>query len=71
VDSKMLTVRLPAEQAQELEAVAQADGVPVAEEVRTAIAAHIEARRNDQAFRERLRASIERNKKILEKLAES
>ncbi len=27
--------------------------------------------RNDQAFRQRLRASIERNKKILEKLAES
>ena len=51
--------------------MAQVNDVPVAEEVRTAIAAHIEARRNDQAFRERLRASIERNKKILEKLAKS
>ncbi|RIK10611.1 MAG: hypothetical protein DCC49_02860 [Acidobacteria bacterium] len=71
MDSKMLTVRVPAEQAEELEQVADVDGVPVAEEVRTAIAAHIEARRKDQAFRERLRASIERNKKILEKLAET
>jgi predicted DNA-binding protein len=71
VESKILTVRLPAEQAEELEAVAQANGVPMAEEVRAAIAAHIEARRNDQAFRERLRVSIERNKRILKKLAET
>jgi predicted DNA-binding protein len=71
VENKILTVRLPAEQAEELEAVAPANGVPMAEEVRAAIAAHIEARRNDQAFRERLRASIERNKRILKKLAET
>lgn len=71
MESKILTVRLPAEQAEELEAVAQANGVPMAEEVRAAIAAHIEARRNDQAFRERLRVSIERNKRILKKLAET
>lgn len=71
VDSKMLTVRVPADQAEELEQVADVDGVPVAEEVRAAIAAHIEARRKDRAFRERLRASIERNKEILEKLAET
>ena len=69
MENKVLTVRLPAEQAQELEAVADVNGVPVAEEVRAAIAAHIEARRKDTAFRERLRASIERNKSILEKLA--
>lgn len=67
----MLTVRVPAEQAQELEAVAEVNGVAVAEEVRAAIAAHIEARRKDEAFRVRLRASIERNKTILEKLAET
>jgi predicted DNA-binding protein len=71
VDNKMLTVRLPAEQAEELEAVAEVNGVAVAEEVRAAIAAHIEARRKDKEFRERLRASIERNRQILEKLAET
>lgn len=71
IENKMLTVRLPEEQGQELEAVAQVNGVPVAAEVRAAIAAHIEARRKDAAFRERLRASIERNRKILEKLVES
>lgn len=68
---KAMTVRLPAEQAAELEAVAQVEGVPVAEEIRTAIAAHIEARRNDESFRARLRASIERNKQILEKLSQA
>lgn len=71
MESKTLTVRLPEEQAQEIEAVARVNGVPVAEEVRAAIAAHIAARRKDEAFRGRLRASIERNKTILEKLADS
>lgn len=70
-NNKILTVRLPADQAQELEAVAEVNGVAVAEEVRAAIAAHIEARRKDEEFRGRLRASIERNKMILEKLAEA
>jgi hypothetical protein len=39
------------------------------QEIRRAIAAHIEARRQDKEFRERLRASIERNREILERLA--
>jgi hypothetical protein len=37
----------------------------------TAITAHIEERRKDKVFRERLRASIERNKQILEKLSQT
>jgi hypothetical protein len=69
VEAKAMTVRLSAEQAAELEAVAQVEGVPVAEEIRTAIAAHIDSRRQDKAFQKRLRASIERNRQILEKLA--
>lgn len=70
MESKAMTLRLPQEQAQELEAVAQVDGVPVAEAVRTAITEHIEARRRDKAFQQRLRASLDRNQHILEKLAE-
>jgi hypothetical protein len=71
MEGKAMTVRLSADQAAELEAVAQVEGVPVAEAIRSAIAALIEARRNDEAFRERLRTSIERNNQILEKLAKS
>ena len=67
---KSMTLRLSPEQAEALQAVAQADGVPLAEVVRTAIADHIERRRKDKAFQERLRTSIERNQSILARLAE-
>jgi hypothetical protein len=63
------TLRLPVEQAEELEAIAGIDEVSINEEVRRAIAAHIEARRQDVDFRKRLQASIDRNKEILERLA--
>ena len=42
---------------------------PVNEEIRRAIAAHIEARRQDAEFQKRLQDSIDRNKEILERLA--
>ena len=66
-----MTVRLSEEQAAELEAVAQVDGVPVSEEIRDAIDAYIETRRQDKEFQRRLRESIERNQQILDKLARS
>ncbi|MEA2683126.1 MAG: hypothetical protein QOK05_1454 [Chloroflexota bacterium] len=66
---KSMTVRLPAEQAAELEAVAATDGMSVAEAVRQAIGGHIESRRKDKAFQARLRASLQRNRRLLEKLA--
>lgn len=66
---KSTTLRLSQEQAETLEAVAQTDGVPVAQAVRSAIAAHIEQRRQDKDFQQRLRASLQRNQRILERLA--
>ena len=63
------TLRLPVDQAEELDAIAGIDEVSVNEEIRRAIAAHIEARRQDADFRKRLQASIERNKEILGRLA--
>lgn len=67
--TKALTLRLPVDQAEALEAIAGVDEVSITEEIRRAITAHIEARRQDEAFRERLRTSIERNREILERLA--
>lgn len=67
---KGFTVRLDDDQAGELEAVARAAGVPVAEEIRQAITARIEERRQDAEFRARLRRSIEDNQKILDRLAQ-
>lgn len=69
MERKAMTVRIPAEQAEELEAVADVDGVPVSEAIRRGITEHIETRRRDEAFRARLKDSLERNGKILEKLA--
>ena len=67
---KGFTVRLDDDQAGELEAVARAAGVPVAEEIRQAITARIAERRQDEEFRARLRRSIEDNQKILDRLAQ-
>ncbi len=67
--AKGFTVRLDDDQAAELEAVAKVEGVPVAEEIRQAIAVRIEQRRNDDEFRERLRQAIADNQKILDRLA--
>ena len=69
--TRALTVRLPAEQAEALEAVALVDNVPIAEAIRIAVAAHIEARRRDEAFQERRKASLERSVQLLERLAGS
>lgn len=65
---KSMTVRLAAEQAAELETVAATDSMSVAEAVRQAISGHIDGRRKDKAFQARLRASLERNRQLLEKL---
>ncbi len=65
-----MTLRLTDEQATLLEAVANADNVSMQEAIRTAIDRHIEDRRRDDAFRQRLQDSIKRNQDILEKLAQ-
>ncbi len=66
---KSRTLRLPVDHAEALEAIAGVEGVSVNEEIQRAIATHIEARRADPDFRRRLKASIERNREILERLA--
>jgi hypothetical protein len=66
---KSMTLRLTAEQAAELERVAEVDGVSVSDAVRSAIAGHIEARRQDAEFRARLKRMIRENQEILERLA--
>lgn len=63
------TLRLPAEQAETLEAIAGIDEVSINEEIRRAIGAHIEAQRRDPDFRRRLQASIRRNREILDRLS--
>jgi predicted DNA-binding protein len=66
---KAMTLRLPPEQASTLEAVADVNGVTVAEEVRTAIQARIDALRADPEFQARLREHLKRNQEVLDWLA--
>ena len=66
---KAMTLRLPAEQADALEMVAEVDGVSMSEAVRDAIESHIDNRRADDGFQERLAASMERHRRILDRLA--
>ncbi len=68
-DQKNMTLRLSGVQADELEAVARAEGISVSDAVREAITEHIDRKRRDKAFRERLRAVMERDREILERLA--
>lgn len=69
-ETKAMTLRLPAKQAKELETVAQIDQVPTSEAVRAAIHSYIEARRQDDEFKERLRRTLEEQRDILERLAQ-
>ncbi len=69
METRALTLRLPTDQAAQLEAVARADGVSVSEAVRSAIADRIEARRKDSAFQARIKQMMEEERAVLEQLA--
>lgn len=61
-----MTIRLSADQADELETVANVDQQPVSEVIRAAISAHIAQRKQDDQFQEGLRARIDRAQQMLE-----
>lgn len=52
-----------------LELVARADDQTVTEAIRTAIDAHIDERRRDEDFKERLRRRHEQERELYERLA--
>jgi predicted transcriptional regulator len=67
--AKTMTLRLDDERAATLELVARADNQSVSDAVRSAIDAHIEERRRDQAFIERLRQRHQEESALYERLA--
>lgn len=67
--TKVMTLRLPADQARDIEAVARADGQSLTEAVRAAIDTHIESRRKDAEFAERIRQMMREERETLERLA--
>ena len=64
---KTMTIRLSADQAEELNTIAVVDGQPISQVIRLAIAGHIEERKRDGAFQDSLRRRIERAERMLMK----
>jgi predicted DNA-binding protein len=60
VKVKSMTLRLPREQADELELIASVDGKPMSEEIREALEQHVKNRREDPEFQARLKRSQDR-----------
>jgi predicted transcriptional regulator len=69
--TRTTTIRLPTDQADELEAIARVDGMAFSEAIRQAVAAYITTRQADHAFQERLRRRVEADQHILERLADT
>lgn len=61
-----MTIRLSAEQAEQLDLVAAVDDQPVSDVIRAAIAEHVETRRKDEAFQRGLRERISRAQDLLD-----
>jgi predicted transcriptional regulator len=67
---KTTTVRMPEELADTADVVARTRGISVNALIIEALAAEIERVRQDKEFTGRLRALVERDKEILDRLAE-
>jgi Arc/MetJ-type ribon-helix-helix transcriptional regulator len=67
--TKATSLRLPEPMAAEIAAVARADGIPVSEAVRIAIAKHIAERKSDEDFQKRLKQLLEEDQKVLKLLS--
>jgi predicted transcriptional regulator len=64
-EQKAMTIRLPVEQAEQLETVASIENRPISDVIRAAIATHIETVSQSDEFQEGLRERIERARGLL------
>ncbi len=71
MEQKAMTLRMSAEQAEAMEKVAEIDGVSLTDAIREAIDSHIAERAADEEFQQRLKASMARHQRILDRLAQS
>jgi hypothetical protein len=69
-DTRVTTIRQPADQAEALEFVARVEGVSTAELIRTAVDKLLADRRADPAFQARLQERMAADQHILQRLAE-
>lgn len=68
--TKVISIRMPADLAAQIDAMARAEGVSISETMRAAAYRYIATRRADQDFQERLSKRLEEDREVLEALAE-
>jgi predicted DNA-binding protein len=68
MSQEKMTLRLPESIAKQLRAIAQAEGVPVAEVLRQGIENHITAGVRQKDFKERLAKRMKEDREVLEDL---
>lgn len=71
MDVKNMTLRLPREQAEDLELIATVGGRPMSEEIREALEEHVVRRRSDPEFQARLSSVLKSNNAALRRLSQS
>ncbi len=67
--AKTMTLRLDSDKAAEIETIARTDGVSISDAVRDAIDQHIQMRKNDKEFQDRLQRLVEEERGVFERLA--
>lgn len=67
---EVTSLRLPELMAKQLRAIAQAEGVSVAEVLRQGIEDHVTAKVRERDFKERLAKRLEEDREVLDALAE-
>jgi predicted transcriptional regulator len=69
-DTKNMTLRLEPELAEQLQTIADVEGLPISEIVRLAIRDLVAARRKDKRFQKRLEETVRDQQRILRQLQE-
>jgi hypothetical protein len=68
--TRVMSLRLAEDLAAEMASICRVDEVTVSEGIRAAIYRHTAARRADKRFQERLREQLEKDREVLERLAD-
>jgi len=67
--TRVLSVRLPADLAAEMELVCRVDEVSISEVLRAGAYRHVATRRADEGFQVRLKERLEKDREVLERIA--
>jgi len=67
---EVTSLRLPESMAKQLRAIAQTEGVSVAEVLRQGIEGHVTAKVRERDFKERLAKRLEEDREVLDALAD-